>query len=970
MPARPHTPGTSLYLGDAPGIRKKTVALEAVFLSAGSIHPVSLFRRALRRHLRPVPDPDLALTSALRFVESAPSPGAVFHDLLEAPELFGLLLRVCGSSRYFADILIREPGLLHWLAGESLRRPRTREELAEEIKRAGRSCASPSARIDALKGIHRREILRIGVRDLLGYADLQAVTAELSHLAAGVIRAGFATARETLAPAFPAPPNTPYAVIALGKLGGGELNYSSDVDLMVVYGEEGECRDARGRTTTFHEYFVRLVERAVEYLTRASAGGHLYRVDLRLRPDGKAGPLARSLDACLLYYEARGQLWERQMLLKAGPVAGDPVFGSLVLRRLEPFVYPRTMLHHPTEDILRIKAGIEVGAGGEENVKLRPGGIRDIEFTVQALQLLNGGKLPGLRTPNTLDAIDLLEDAGLLSGSEAGVLRSAYVFLRTTEHRLQMMENLQTHTLPPPGRALRALGRRLGFPGEEGFLRAYRLHTARARTVFDAVLTPPGGGDAALAAVVEGHLGEESVRRFLEQRGFRDLRGSARALGIFLRGESLLATGTLDARHREEVRRNAGELLAAVAARRCPDLALANLALLASAPAVGEIVYRELHEPGFRSLIVTLCGSGTRLVRAIAARPALLEEVMAPRTGLPADLSPQAIRTLREFRAAAAYILGPADFDGLARALTAAADEAVRGTVEREAKEMRMNPSSLAVFALGKYGTGEMTLDADLDLLFVAGTVRVAPALERLAGRVVTALSAVSEEGKGYAVDARLRPEGRSAPLVVGAEAYASYLVRRASLWERQSLTRLRPVCGSGRTISRIMEDVRSFVYRRPLPQGWAGDIAAMRRKMETRSRVKPGRVIDIKLGPGGMADIEFLVQMLILGAGPHGEGFHALPVPHVIGEPRWPFPQESSRRMLIDAYRWYREIETLLRLALEMTGSVLPEGEGLETLARCLGFPGAAALADRCQSTMQAVRSIFTAAAAHLDQR
>jgi [glutamine synthetase] adenylyltransferase / [glutamine synthetase]-adenylyl-L-tyrosine phosphorylase len=953
-----------------PGTAGKHLAvLERLFIDSASRHSPAEFRAALDPRLEHAPDADLMLAQLVRFVEAVPTPATLLNDLLQYPPLLEVLLTVLGSSQYFTDILVRDPELFRWLTtSECLLRPLRREEFAVDVDRVLSMFVSPVRMVDSLKRLHRREMLRIGTRDLLGEADLVTVTRELSTLADGVIQAVFTVAAQQLSTLCPRPAATPYAVIGLGKLGGGELNYSSDIDLMVVYRDEGEFTDARGRRTTHQEYFVRLVEKAIRNLTEATAEGHLYRVDLRLRPEGDAGPLARSVGACLLYYEMRGELWERQMLIKARPAAGDLEFGREFVARLAPFVYPRTLLRSPVESITRMKARIEATIQEEENVKLGPGGIRDIEFTVQALQLLNGGKLPAVRSNNTLDAINHLDRAGLLTATEAGSLKEAYGFLRRVEHRLQMVQNVQTHSLPRHERQRLSLSKRLGKETTEELLLEYRGHAENVRGVFHQVLSlHPSPEELGLEAVLEGNINATAVDRFLREYGFRNLRTSSRALASLLRGESLTGPGTLDARLRDVIRSHAGSILTAVAGTPSPDLTLTNLASLADASALREVLYRDLADPGFRNLLIVLCARHPRWTRAVVTAPGLLEEL--PRLGEPSeDICLEAgtdwiaFKVARDLRAGARYALGLIPFDEFTADLSGTADTVLAGVYERQVKSHRMKNPPLAVFALGKYGTREITLDADLDLLFIgeSGTMRRSSAMEKLAGNFVRTLSSVSETGRGYDIDTRLRPEGRNAPLVVESTAYLKYLQHRASLWERQSLTRLRFVCGNRGAGERILAAVLREVYSAALPPGWSSSVVDMRKKIEVRSRVRTGRFLDIKLGAGGMVDIEFVAQMLMLAAGPAGEEFHGRPTVDVLATIPSSAMTVDERRELSKTYRFFREIELLMRMVLEVGGSVIPDGEKLALLAQCEGGGGGAEFADRCAQEMRKVRRLF----------
>ena len=455
----------SLFI-DPSRAQRNLQTIHEMFLGSGCNYTLDEFSRVLHDRLTISPDPGMALTNFLRFSEVTVSKASLFNDLLKYPVAMEVLLKLFGYSRYLGDILVRDPELFRWLTASSVLMERqTKSGFALEIQRIEKMFKTPERRSDAFRRLYRREILRIGARDVLGSADLATVTGELSDLADSLIDASCRLVEMTLHERYGCIPATAYAVIGLGKLGGGELNYSSDIDIIFVYGEEGEL--AVSPVVTYHEYFNKFVEKLVQSLSQSSAEGHIYRVDTRLRPESGMGSLARSVQSYLHYYEARGELWERQMLIKGRPVAGDIAWGESFLRMLTPFIYPRSFLTQPTESIARIKSRIEKSVDGEDNIKLQAGGIRDIEFTVQALQLLNGGRNENVRSCNTLQSIGLLTDHHLLSVEEGSVLREAYIFFRTLEHRLQAVLNTQTHSIPADLHEQTALAKRMGFPSPD-----------------------------------------------------------------------------------------------------------------------------------------------------------------------------------------------------------------------------------------------------------------------------------------------------------------------------------------------------------------------------------------------------------------------------------------------------------------------------------------------------------------------
>jgi len=952
------------------------------FIRSGSRYPVDQFSVAIRAQLLSSPDAGMALTNLIRFADASVSKASLFNDLVQYPIAFEVLMRVFGFSQYFSDILVREPGLFRWLTTSSaLMTSLSRDELGAELHRLRETFVRPDRRLEALKRLHRREMLRIGAQDLLANADLPGITQQLSELADMIVNEVVDCAVLQLEERYGKAPGCPFAVIGLGKLGGGELNYSSDIDVMFVYGNEGEFRMPGGATTSNHEYFVRLSERIVRNLSQPTAEGHLYRVDARLRPESGSGPLARSVSGYLTYYESRGELWERQMLLKARPIAGDITFGNAFLRQLDPFVYPRSFLQHPAESIIRIKSRIEAAIGEEANVKLMRGGIRDVEFIAQALQMIHAGRERTLRERNTLRALSTLTSAGLLDADDEKVLREAYLFFRTLEHRLQTVFNTQTHVLPSDDRARSALARRTGFSRPADLMARVKQHAEGVRKIFDHVLEVPAAqtGSArsgGIVAVLDGGLPEATVHEVLARYGFRDLRSAARHLRILTTGSAMTEVRELDSRSRDMLRTVAPQLFSEIGGTPVPDITLAAFATVVAAQKFPAQMYAAVQERGFRTFILQVCSHSPRFARGLAMNPLVLEELATNVGTLAKSLVPPGpagedlatYKQRQELRAAIRYLLGFSDIDGLTDDLSAIADRIVTAVMEEESVAMKTG-SQLAVFALGKFGTREITFDADLDMLFIADASHAAAksSLERLASRVVKRLTASSATGRLYDVDARLRPEGKNAPLVIDTPGYEKYLGGRVSLWERQSLTRLRPVCGAGGVIGRVKSLVETFVYGTPLPEGWIRQAVDMRRKTEARSRVRTSEYIDVKLGAGGMLDIEFLVQLLQLST--RAPGLRGKKVREILATPDLPFLTPDARAELTDAYGTYRRIETLLRMTFEERVTILPEGERLERLARFVGHTDGAAFSRAVHETMKRVRMLFLGTTAALAQ-
>ena len=962
---------------DARSGERNLRAVHELFLSSGSRTSLEDFSRSIHTALRSSPDPDLGIANLLRFCEVTVSPASLFTDLVQHPVLLDILMRILGNSRFFAAILVREPTLFRWLTASAvLNTPLTRDELQVDIDHCAVMFGSVERRVDALRRLFRRQLLRIGMRDVLEIADITTVTAELSLLADLAIDAVVRWSWEQVREKEGEIPEIPFAVIGLGKLGGNELNYSSDIDLLFLYGDLPPDADAE----RVHAFFHSFGERVVQHLSRSTGEGHLFRVDMRLRPESGAGPLARSLASTLLYYESRGELWERQMLIKARPVGGDRPLGEAFVRSVQPFVYPRAFLEHPVESITRMKARIESTLGDGTNVKLMPGGIRDIEFIVQALQLLHGGKNPAVRTGTTLNALSALEQSGLLSGRDAKGLVKAYRFYRLLEHRLQIIQNTQTHSVPRDGRGRGLLARRMGIASAAMFEQELGDHLGVVRGVFTSVMNVQAEPSAAgLEAAIDGALPEEVTQRMLTDYGFRDVRQALRNMRSLAFGSTLTGLRETDSRVRTAFRQVATALFNDISATPDPDLTLQGITLLAAAQKFPGSFFSQLQDQRFRRFIIDTCAVSPRFARLLGDHPAVLETValdpagldVSVTTGLPPTDDPVAFKTIQEVRAGLRYLLGFSQIEELTADIAGIAEFVIQ-QVYAASTGGRGHAPRLAVFALGKLGSRELMLDADVDLLFVAEGRSAAEQtrLERMASACVTSLSAISERGRLYEVDVRLRPEGRNAPLVVDRAAYRTYLSQRASLWERQSLTRLRFLCGDDELGGQVLREVRSFVFDSPLPADWVKATVAMRKKMESRTRTRGEAIIDFKLGAGGMVDVEFLTQMLLLQPGVLPEKVRGRDVLTLLRAIPSPFLTSEEQTLLIDAYRLCRRLELLLRITLEERGSLLPVGERLERLGRCAGRLSPEALTGTVTRTMSSVRSLFLAVAARLEQQ
>jgi glutamate-ammonia-ligase adenylyltransferase len=444
-------------------------------------------------------DPDQAINYFERFVRAAANKIHLFSYLRDSPRTLEILAKTFGGSPYMAEILIRDPHYLYWVTDpQILCAVRKKREIERELIRALRTLADERKRLDYLRILKRRETLRIGVRDLLRLCSVEETLADLSTLAEALISAAHWICSSALRRECGVPRKAfgGFTILAMGKLGGGELNFSSDVDLIYLYASDQEEVGEDGETISASEYFRRLCQKVTVALSEFTGEGYVYRVDLRLRPEGKAGNIAYSLDGFERYYQSRGETWERLALLKAWPVAGDRALGRRFLEMSRPFIYDRPFDLKALEEVRGIKRRIDqqmvIRQQRSRNVKLGAGGIREIELIAQTLQVCHGARTPQIRGRNTMKALGALRDQSLISAEECETLTRAYVFLRDVENKLQMVNDAQTHSLPVDGQELAACARRLGYsdepgPAAEQLLRDYKHHTGHVNRIFEEI---------------------------------------------------------------------------------------------------------------------------------------------------------------------------------------------------------------------------------------------------------------------------------------------------------------------------------------------------------------------------------------------------------------------------------------------------------------------------------------------------
>jgi glutamate-ammonia-ligase adenylyltransferase len=840
-----------------------------------------------------------------------------------AAEVARSLARVWACSDFVAEACLRDAALLPWLCEPGRLDATAAEEGLERELYGGLVPADDDARfMDVLRRFRRRQLVRIAWRDLAGLADVETVLGELSLLADVCIRAACRRAVAALEARHGTPRGEDGAplelmVLGMGKLGGGELNFSSDIDLVFLFPSHGET--VGPRPMEHEEYFARVGRRVAQLLGSVTAEGFVYRVDLRLRPFGESGPQVVSFDAFEDYLQHQGRDWERYAYVKARPVHGAGPFGELYRNVLRPFVFRRYLDFSVFESLRGMKELIAREVERRElrdNVKLGPGGIREIEFIVQAFQLIRGGGKPALQTRRLLEALPLLAGQKLLTPRAVEELVDSYRFLRRVENRLQERNDEQTHDLPQDeaGRARLALS--MDAPDWATLAGEIERHRQRVSAHFQALIfgpAEPGAGAAsgrALVALLEPGLDDSGRRELLGAAGI------AEAADVLARVEVLRQSAywqRLDETGRRRLQTLLPELLQEIAGGAGEAVALGRL-LHVIERIGGRTVYLALlnENPVARRRLVEICAQSQFLTDQIAAFPLLLDELLDERlfdtvptraefeqdlrarmAGAGADDPERQVDLLREFQRAAVFRVAVPDLTGrlplmkvsdrltdiaeliCAEALALAWEQIVarHGLPRCGPDESTLVEAGLVVVAYGKFGGIELGYGSDLDLVFLhdsAGEVQRTAGPKavdngvffmRLVQRLVHLLTVHSAAGRLYEVDTRLRPSGKGGLLVQGLTGFGEYQRGEAWTWEHQALLRARVVAGTPGLRERF-ESLRRDVLRYAVRRGTLReDVRAMRERMRAELGHAGADQFDLKRDAGGITDIEFLAQ-------------------------------------------------------------------------------------------------------------
>ena len=974
---------------------------------------LALLANNLRLLLPAVCDADRVLVALGRFLEAVASPLSTVALFEREPTALETLLAIIGTSPYLAEIVIAEPDT--W---EQIRRgggrPEKREALLDILREDLGEQTDHRLVMRMLRRFKRRETLRIAYGDIVVGQRLETVTGQISAVAECIVEEAVRVAlmqQRNLRGEPQTADGQPVslAVMALGKLGGNELNYSSDIDLIFCFSDDGQV--AGTTSLTNREFFERVIQQAVRLISEPTELGVAYRVDLRLRPHGGQGPLALPLDAVNRYYDRQGRTWERQAWVKARCIAGDRSLGTRLLTGLEPWVYSRLFTRSDISGIRALKRQIEQRAiregGDAADLKTGWGGIRDIEFTIQFLQLLNGGDTPTVRGGNTIEAIRSLTSTGGLTDQEREILERTYRLLRMVEHRLQILYDRQTHRLPDDPNEFFRLAARTGHgSGPDGVARL-RQELAEAtrlnRRILDHLLHDAFPDEEAPESEVDLILDpappEAAITACLTPRGFHDVPKAYRMLMAL--GEER-ARFLSNRRCRHFLAAIASRLLDRIAQTPDPDATLSTLVSVSDSLGGKGMLWEMFSEsPAALDLTVQFCSSAPFLADLLVRNPGMIDDLQDSLLGdrqlsrdqLEHDLwrlcrtAVDSLPSLIAFKVSHQLRIGIRDLidqpspHSTATTLTDIAEVVLRVVVARAETQIadRLGHPQAAdgglagpvLLAMGKFGGREMNYASDVDVVFLydheGHTVGNKPYestsnahfFGEVANHTLKLFNRFTPQGRLYEVDSRLRPGGRNGPLSVSLDAFGRYFAPDgpAAVWERQALVKARVVRGNADATARAETIITAASYGHDWTAQNVVEIQKMRLRME-----EGAAATNLKRGPGGVVDIEFLVQMLQLV---HGMRMPALQTPHTLmgldALTALGLLEPTTSAALRVAYDLLRSIEGRLRLLDVRLGHDFPQDAGeCDKLAALLGRADGDSLTTEVSATTAAVRGTF----------
>jgi len=875
-------------------------------------------------------------SNLLRIIKSQYDITFFVNETIKYPHHFEILISIASNSNYLSDILVINPEYLYMVVDSSMLESKLDQKtFSEEVEERISRSFSLDTKTHALNSLKRREILRIGLKDIFGQADVREITSELSILANTLTDKLFESCYQFILNKYKIiKVSQSYCIISLGKLGGGELNYSSDIDIIIFYDKEGKIGNKY-----YSEILSETIQLFLEKCTSSEAGS-FYRIHLRLRPDGKSSAACRSFQEYLDYYESRGSDWERQMLIKAGFLGGSEKLFAQFTKYIDRFIYPAVHFVSPIEQMKKLRKIIERDSE-DSNIKLIPGGIRDIEFTVQALQLLNGGKDDSIKTGNTLTALEKLNRVKLLTNNETKTLQDAYIFYRRIEHFLQLMNNTQTHTIPESGEIAEKLSHYLGFKSLSVFKEKMKKYRKQVRDIYNSIM-----GESKKS---------ETDNKIFNKIKFANPQRAANDLSFLCEGKGLTVSRKFDKSALEAFSKIEENVYAYLLDSYDPDLCLSNFVRVIKQADFPSIWYNEFTDDNFLNIFLKLC-EYSQLVIDLFAEDKILRESFLSRDFLSETMNKTRLKNIL-FTLAVQLSLKLIEPETASKILSDAVKENILLLAEEFGKKKKWQKDYL-IIVLGSTGTGTMTFASDIDLIFAVKNSSKYPKIQKDFQEL---LGYLKKELSPFSVDCRLRPEGASSQLVWDFEKYIEYLNKRARIWEMQSFLKASLVSGDEKLFLQLTE-----YYRQRVSKLSENEVLNGIKEIRTKSSLSfplEMNLVDLKKSPGGLSDIEYVAHYLLLSTSETAFASIGKAIPEILKELTTQTKHKKVLNELADNYIFVKNLEIFNQLAFSSTSSKLSTDETkFGKLARFMEYENGPVLKRKLNSVLQFNRESYSA--------
>lgn len=887
---------------------------------------------------RVLPNPDNAQNVLERYKEDYKRISSKKADILKV---------LSSYSCFLGRVILTDIYILEYLSQpKNIKNKKTANQILRDTDSIRKKAETAQALGSELRVYKYREFARIIYRDILGLCPFSDTMQELSDLASAIVEAAFRYYSDEL----DIKSSGDFVVLGMGKLGGRELNLSSDIDLIYVYRDNGDP-----------DPFFKLAERITRLLSAVTEDGFLYRVDLALRPGGGKSSVAVPIEGAVEHYFYWGDTWERAAMIKARPIAGDIELGEEFITEIEPFVYKKFLDYQSIEELKDMKTKLDK-LQKKRDVKLGKGGIREIEFFIQALQLVNGGEVTGIRERNSLAALKKLRKLNIIDDQVCESLTSSYLFLRKVEHMIQLVDERQTHKIPTSPEDIEILARRCGLQDKTEFEELYAENTSHVSKIYTQLFFEPSQQTEEFGKefweladfLTSGNIDETEAVENLGNLGFKNPES---AIDIF---SKLLdpRLGALTQGGKLTIKKVIPAFLGEILKSFDPDAALVNLERFISGIGWRSSIYSILLEnPEIIKLLARLFSTSGYLSNFLIRHPEYLDVITLRDVRTEFDSKKEMLESLlesmkeatddedkldaiRKFRHVETLKICLRDLNGevdpfyVGKYLSMIAEavlevglelafELVKRNIKPKKKTMQMN-----ILGMGKLGGQEMSYNSDLDVIFIyEGSDH--EFYSKLGQKVISVLSVPTGEGYAYKIDLDLRPSGRSGALVTSFDSFKDYHSDSAQIWERQALIRAMPVAGNKQLGAKIMKAVKHYVYEEKYPEDFHKEIHRLRSRMEKELAKETLSKVNIKTGKGGTVDIEFLVQMLQLKYGGEYEeirvqntvdALHALNQSSLI--------EDRDYKILEQGLYFLKKMENLLRLLHDRSINELYESD------------------------------------------